>query len=119
MFTDPQSVTIAGQAKSMPKISAGDGNSTFRTADETVQMRISHRTSKGRTRRMVRLDQTVIAADPLTAEQDYQTAGVYFVIDEPKVGFSDQSLIDILTALVAWASASTYANAVKVLGSET
>lgn len=119
MFADPQSVTIAGQAKSMPRIAVGDGNSTFRTADETVQMRISHRASKGRTRRMVRLDQTVIAADPLTAEQDYQTAGVYVVVDEPKVGFTDQALIDVLTALVTWLSASTYANAVKVLGSET
>lgn len=115
MFTDPQSVTINGVGTTMPRIKLGSSDSTFRTADETVQFRISHQQSKSRMRRMVRLDQTVIAADPLTAQNTSQTAGVYLVIDEPKFGFTDTQLDYLVDALIAWLSS---ANIAKVLGSE-
>lgn len=116
MFTDPQSVTINAVAVDLPRISVGVSDSVYRAADETVQMRISHQTSKGRNRRMVRLDQTVIAADPLTAENASQKAGVYFVIDEPKFGFSDTELDYLVDALIAW---MTSGNIAKLLGSES
>lgn len=119
MYTDPQSVTINATPYSLPRTGIGDGNATYKSSDGTVQMRISHREAKGRMRRMVRLDQTIIAADPLTAEQQYQTAGVYLVIDEPSVGFTDAQLQYIVTALNTWLTASTNANTTKLLGSET
>jgi hypothetical protein len=61
MFADPQSVTINAVPVSLPRVSIGASDATYRAADETVQMRISHQSTKGRKRRMVRLDQTVIA----------------------------------------------------------
>lgn len=116
MFTDPQSVTINSVAKTMPKIKMGSSDSTYRTADEEFQFRISHQTTKSRTRRMVRIDQTKIAADPLTAINSSQSAGVYLVVDEPKFGFSDAELDYLVDGLVAWLSS---ANIAKLLGSET
>lgn len=115
-FADPQSVTINAVPKSMPRVSIGASESTYRTADETVQMRISHQASKGRKRRMVRLDQTVIAADPLTAENAEQKAGIYLVVDEPTWGFSDTDLDYLVDALVAWL---TSGNIAKLLGGES
>lgn len=115
-FSDPQSVTINAVPVSLPRISVGDSASTYKSADEAVQLRISHQATKGRKRRMVRLDKRVIAADPLTAENAYQTAGVYLVIDEPEYGFADADLDYIVDALIAWLTA---ANIAKVLGSET
>lgn len=115
MFADPQVVTVNTVAQSMPRIKLGSSDATYRTADETFQMRISHQTTKSRTRRMVRLDQTVIAADPLTTNNYSQTAGVYLVIDEPKFGFTDAQLDYLADALIAWL---TPANIAKVLGSE-
>lgn len=116
MFADPQSVTINAVPKSMPRIKVGATDSTYRTADETFQMRISHQTTKSRTRRMVRIDSTVIAADPLTAINSSQTAGVYLVVDEPKFGFADADLDYLVDGLVAWLTAG---NIAKLLGSET
>lgn len=116
MFADPQSVTVNTVAKSMPKIKQGATDATYRTADETFQLRISHQTTKSRTRRMVRLDQTVIAADPLSAVNTSQSAGVYLVIDEPKFGFDDATLDYMVDALVGWLTAG---NIAKLLGSET
>lgn len=116
MFADPQSVTINATPVSLPRIAVGNQEATYRSADETVQLRVSHQDSKGRKRRMVRLDQTTIAADPLTAENTSQKAGVYLVIDEPKYGFADEDLDYLVDALVAWLSS---ANIAKMLGGES
>lgn len=116
MFADPQSVTINSVPVSLPRIAVGSSEATYRSADETVQMRISHQSSKGRKRRMVRVDKTVIAADPLSAENSSQKAGIYLVIDEPTFGFADADLDYIVDALIAWLSS---ANIAKLLGGES
>lgn len=116
MFADPQSVTINAVPVSLPRVSIGTSESTYRSADEAVQLRISHQSTKGRKRRMVRLDKTVIAADPLTAENASQKAGIYLVVDEPTFGFDDTDLDYLVDALIAWLTA---ANIAKLLGSES
>lgn len=117
MFSDPQSVTINSVATSLPRVLIGAGNATYRSADEAVSLRISHQDSKNRRRRMVRLDWIIVAADPLTAENTSQTAGVYLVVDEPVVGFTDAQLGYIVDALLDWAG--TAGNISKLLGGES
>lgn len=115
-FSDPQSITVNGNAKSLPRIgSDGSQGTKYQTADGEFTMRISHQKTKSRWRRMARVDQQVIAADPLTAENAYQTAGVYLVIDEPEFGFTDTTLDYIAAALIAWLTAP---NRAKLLGGE-
>lgn len=116
MYADPQSVTINAVPVSLPRVSTGASEATYRAADETVQMRISHQSSKGRHRRMVRLDKTVVAADPLSAENSSQKAGIYLVVDEPTFGFADADLDYLVDALIAWL---TSANIAKLLGGES
>lgn len=98
----PQSVTIDAVASDLHRVEDDKTSSLYSSEDGTLQLRVSHQQSKTRTRRMVRLDQTVIAADPLTAENAYQKAGVYIVIDEPAFGFSDAELEDIVDGLKTW-----------------
>lgn len=119
MYADPQTITINGVAKTLNRVAVGDMNATYRTADETVQLRISHKVAKNRVRRMARVDFTDIATDPLTSEQSYQTVGVYQVIDEPKVGFEDATIQHVVTGLNTWMTANTNANTTKLLGSES
>jgi predicted Zn-dependent peptidase len=116
MFADPQSVTIDAVPYSMPRISSDGSASLYSTSDEALKMRISHQESKGRTRRMVRLDKRVVAADPLTAVNVYQTVGVYIVVDQPEFGFSIDNIDDIIQGFKTWLST---ANVTKVLGSES
>jgi len=116
MFTDPQSVTVNSVAKSCPRISVGELNSTYKEATGEFQLRVSHQETSKRTRRMVRLDQKKVAADPLTAVNAYQTAGVYLVIDEPITGFSDTELGYLVTALKDWLTAG---NIAKVCAGES
>lgn len=117
MFADPQSITVNGVAKTLPRVSIGNNEATYRSADDVWQMRIAHTTSKGRKRRMVEIRETIIAADPLTAENTSQYARTYIVIDEPAFGFSDTTLKYDLNALRDWAGAGT--NADKLLGGES
>lgn len=116
MFTDPQSVTIDAVPYSMPRISSDGTKALYCTADEALKMTISHQESKGRTRRMVRLDKRVVAADPLTSVNEYKSVGVYLVVDEPEFGFSDDAIDDIVQGFKTWLST---ANVTKILGSES
>lgn len=114
-FSDPQSVTIDAVPYSMPRVTTEATKSLYSTADEGLKMTVSHQESKTRTRRMVRLDKRVVAADPLTAVNVYQTVGVYLVVDEPEYGFSDDAIDDIIQGFKTWLST---ANVLKILGSE-
>jgi len=114
-FTDPQSVTIDAVPHSMPRVETGTSKSLYSEATEALKMTISHQDSKGRTRRMVRLDKRVVAADPLTAVNVYQTLGVYLVIDEPEYGFTIDNIDDVVQGFKTWLST---ANVTKVCGGE-
>lgn len=100
----------------MPRISTGDSASTYKSADDTLKLRISHQKAKTRIRRMARVDQTTVAEDPLTAESSYQSLGVYLVVDEPEFGFSDTEVEYVIQGLIDLLSPAIIA---KLLGSET
>lgn len=115
-FADPQSVTINSVAKTLNLVKREGMSAEYATDDEVFKLRISHQDSKSRTRRMVRIDQRVVATDPLTSVSEYKTAGVYLVIDEPEYGFTDAELDYIVQGLKTWASS---ANVLKVLSSQS
>lgn len=113
-LTTPQAVTINSDATDLNRIQEDKTASKYASADGSLSLTVSHQQGKNRTRRMVRLDQKIVAADPLTAVNSYQTAGVYLVIDEPIVGFSDTELGYLVDALTLWL---TGANVAAVLAS--
>lgn len=106
-FADPQTVTINAVAKTLNKVKSEGASSEYATDDEVFKMRISHQEGRNRTRRMARIDQRVVAADPLTAANEYKTLGVYLVIDEPEYGFSDTEIDYVVQGLKTWLSTAT------------
>lgn len=114
-LTDPQTITIDAVPYTCNRVKSDGYKSIYATADENLKLTVSHQEVKDRTRRMVRLDQRVVAADPLTSVNEYKGLGVYLVIDEPEFGFSDTVIDDVVQALAAWLSS---ANVAKVLGAE-
>lgn len=105
----PQVVTINAVATDYHRVSSENSSSTYKSADGAYSLRVSHQETKTRFRRMARLDVRIVAADPLTAENSYQTASVYFVVDEPIVGFTDAQITYYIDALKAWLSAANEA----------
>jgi hypothetical protein len=117
-FADPQSVTIATVATSMPRISSGVNAGSFSTADQATKLNVSHTYGK-RVRHMIRLDNTKTAADPLLAGVNVQASmSAYLVVDVPKSGYSQADQKAIVDALTAYLTASTGARVTQLLGGE-
>lgn len=115
-LADPQTVTIDAVAKTLNRIKSDGLRSEYATDDEVYKFVVSHQESgKNRTRRMVRIDKRVVAADPITAVNAYKSLGVYVVIDEPEYGFEDTDIYKVLAGLTAWL---TQANTLKVLATQ-
>lgn len=118
-FADPQSVTINAVAQSLPRISSGVNSGVFQKDDGTVRLTVSHQSAKNRNRRMLRLDHTKIAADPLMASVNVRLSGsVYLVADFPAVGYTVAEAKQIVDALTAYLTASSGARATQLLGGE-
>lgn len=116
-LADPQSVTIATVAKSMARVLVNGTAATYANADETWKLMISHSTSKGRTRSMVKLVQRKVVTNPLdSTEQDYDELILHFVLDRPQYGFSIQEAKDIAAGLWTWADATAVG---KIYGKES
>jgi hypothetical protein len=111
MLADPQ--TIA--STSCPCISKSDSRSIYKAADDSLKLTISHSVSGKRTRHLIRLDQYIVAEDPLSAVNVSQQAAVYMVIDEPEFGFTDEQLKGMVNAVQAYVSADTFAVTYDVL----
>ena len=119
MFSDPQSITVSGAAKSLPRISTGDMSGRFRSADGSYALSIEHKSQKGRDRSVVRINTRKIGANPLDPSKNVPyTAAGYLVLNSPSetAGFTNTELEDLVKALTAYLSA---ANVTKFVGKES
>jgi len=119
MLPDPQSITINAVANSLPRTSSGVNQGVFTKDDTTVKLSISHTYAK-RTRRMVRVDFSKIAADPLISSQNIKySMSAYLVVDLPTTGFTVAEAKLVTDGFMTWLTASSGANMTKVLGGES
>lgn len=117
-YTDPQVITIATVANSLPRTGSGIGVGTFQKDDSTIKLDVTHVYAK-RVRRTVRLNHSKIATDPLQPTNNTRlSASVYLVADVPITGYSPAEVKGIIDALTGWLTASTGANATKFVGGE-
>ncbi|DAD50040.1 coat protein [ssRNA phage Gerhypos.1_8] len=116
MFTDPQSITVAGSAKSLPKILDNGLKSTYQMSDLTFKLRIEHTETGQRVQSMVRLDQRAIVADPLTSANTYANLGVWIVFNRPLSGFTTTQINDLVQALCSYMTSTVVG---KLVGEES
>lgn len=116
-FADPQSITINAIANSLPRVSSGVNQGSFSKDDGTVKLAVSH-TYGNRTRRVVRIDHSKIAADPLTSANSKFSMSTYLVVDIPTVGYTVAEAKQVIDGLTAYLTASTGARVTQLLGGE-
>lgn len=120
MLADPQTVTVNAVAQTLAAISRQPLSSTYREDIGEYELVISHQENRKRNRRVVRLNRKIVTADPFIPAQNVEVShSIYLVIDEPLAGFTKTELKDDLVGLCTWLTASSAANAVKVLGGES
>lgn len=118
MFTDPQSITYATVAKSLPTIGRSDLSSEYKLNDSGVvfDLILSHQ-FKSRNRVVARLRKDAYASDPLVPTQNLlASATASFTCDFPNVGMTVVDVQNLGKALVGWLSD---ANILKLLNGET
>ncbi len=118
-YPDPQSVTISGATTPLPNVSREGSTAEYRSADGAVKLSIQHTGTK-RFRRTARITTTKITADPLVVSQNVRlSASVYVVLDVPVDGFTAAEQTALVAGLATWLTASTNANALRLVGGES
>lgn len=117
-YSDPQSLTIAGGAKSLVRTGMNSTSGQFRTADQKYKFILSHNTSgNGRTQHVVRLELSDIVANPLVPSANQAvSAAATLTINQPINGLAPSVISNLADAIVAWA---TPANTAKLVGGES
>jgi hypothetical protein len=106
-LSDPQSVTIDSVTTSLPRVSTGQNNSTYASADGNIKMTASHAYGK-RTRRVLRLDHAKISSDVFVPSQNVKlSCSFYMVIDTPAAGYTLDEQIDLWAAFKALLTAGS------------
>lgn len=117
-FTDPQSITIAGVTTPLPRVNSGNNGSEYLSSDGLLKLSASSAYGR-RIRRVLRVDKTKVAADPLTSNNTEVSSSIYLVVDEPKWGFTNQELLDVYTGFNSLYTATSHALITKLLGGES
>lgn len=118
MFSDPQSVTYATVAKSLPAISRGDSQSVYQLNDAGViyTLTLSHQ-FKARNRVVARLQRDASVTDPIVPAQNIRASmTATMTIDFPTVGYTLSDAQAIGKCLVGFLTDSTL---LKLAGGET
>lgn len=119
MLTDPQSVTIAGSAISLPRTGSGVDTGEFRSNDGNVSLKVSHQTGK-RNRHLYRIDHKKVAADPFQGSVNAQySMSAYLVMDVPPVGYTVAQAKEVVDGFIATLTAGSGALITKLVGGES
>lgn len=116
-LADPQIVTLSSVATTLPRTSSGVNSGTFRAPDSSLVLTVSHAYGK-RNRRVVRLDHTKIAADPLTSVNTKFGMSVYTVFDVPGTGYTVAEAAAVVAAHTKALTDTSGALVTKILGGE-
>lgn len=118
-LADPQSVKINGTTSSLPRVSTGDFESEYMSADGLIKLTLST-VSKKRKRQVVRLDVSKIAADPFIPTQNVELSmSTYVVFDRPPAGYTNTEAKQVYDGFIEALQASSSLIVTKLLGSES
>lgn len=119
MLADPQSITYATVAKSLPAVGRGETSSIYKLFDGTTAtytLTVSHQFAK-RNRAVVRLTRDSVVTDPLVpANSIAASMSATLTLDFPTAGLVATDAQALGNALCGWL---TSANILKVVNGET
>jgi hypothetical protein len=121
MFADPITIGVAGTSKTFARTGISPTSGTFSYDDGAGLVRnviIKQNDTKARFRREIRVTQDSLFTNPVSGITAPVSASVYLVVDEPKAGFVDGTLNDMVVSLTTFLTSSSGANTMKLLGGE-
>jgi len=117
-FADPQSITISAVTSSLPKVSSGNYAGVYQSADGLILLKAS--SSYGnRTRQVLRVDHSKVAADAITGLNVKRSMSCYLVFDRPVDGYTNADALAVYTGFKTQFTASSDVLITKLLGGES
>jgi hypothetical protein len=109
-LADPQTVNIGGVV-SLPQITQAPTQTVYQSDNGQIKLSVSQQIGKDAISTQVRVDKTVIAADPVSSLNKSLTGSVWFVFKFPikNFGFTEADKIAIYTGLAGQLTAGTNA----------
>lgn len=118
-LADPQSIKISGVTSSLPRVSVGDFEATYESADGLINLKLSTVENR-RKRQVVRVDVSKITTDPFIPAQNVEVSmSTYLVFDRPLVGFTNTEAKAVYDGFIEALQASSSVMVTKLLGSES
>lgn len=119
-LSDPQVIVYpTGTNNSLPRIEQGATSATYALGNGSLGLTVSHQKSGKQVNSMAKVSVNKIAADPLVTTVNRQVGDrAWFVLSRKTGEMTDAELLEGVKALVTWLSASSYANAVKLINGE-
>lgn len=118
MFSDPQSITINGVAKTLNRTSSSENTTKYATSDRLHRLTISHSYGKARQRHTFRLESDEVTASPLVSGVNVVNSSTFIAAVDFANGYDVAKVKSIFDGALANLSASTGANIVKLIGGE-
>jgi hypothetical protein len=118
-YNDPQAVTHNAVAVSLGRVITGTTVGRFVSPDATIELTVDPRGTAKRRRNVARFYVKRNVLDPLGSGLSTQVQSMVSVtIDRPNSGVTDADIGKDLDALVAWLTASSKANQIKLIAGE-
>jgi hypothetical protein len=118
MLSDPQSITVAGDTTSLPRVSEVGTFADYTSADGTVNLRITQNGNGSTRRASIALRTSKIAADPISEVNSRKSATVSVNVSRPVDGFTVDELAAQLVGLSTLITASSAAIAKRIIAGE-
>lgn len=118
MLADPQSITVSGSAKSMPKVETTGRKSIYQKSDGLFTLTVTQSPQKdGSKKAVIRFDQKVNATDPFDAAKVVsKTLGISVLVDQPSFGFDAAAVDAHWTGFKTWFDSALMT---KIFGGES
>lgn len=118
-FTDPESIKIGASTISLPRVETGKNESGYLSADGNTKLSASSQYGS-RTRRVIRVDQSKIAADPFIPANNVKLSmSNYLVFDLPPAGYTAAEAKEVYTGFIELLQASSAKLITQLLGGES
>ena len=117
MLTEPQTVVIGANTRTLVKTESDKTRSVFTDRANGVRLEVSQ-SSGNRYRSLTKLTLTKIVTNPISGLLAEESVTAHLVIDRPRVGFTDTEVKEVVLGNLGWNTAATNANAIKVIAGE-
>lgn len=119
-FGNTQTITIDDTELTLERVFTGSTTGLFKSSDSATSIEVTPAVSRdGRQHRVARLRQKKTTTDPLVGSTNVRVEDFMSLnVNRPSDGYTDAEILKQATGFIAWLTANSNANLIKLIGGE-